>query len=197
MTTDVPTAHTASLIAQAIIHQKEKSAGLLDKEEEVQETHPIYKPVTVKMMQPSATGPTNFSVTPTQDPNQFMRTSSGKPIVSSEELEDAKTISPLSFVDKTAKDFAVQKTLEKLRSIGHQDTYPQPVPIGQKLAKPPVQEIEPLYKPTPVVMIPQHTSSNALVAPTPVVIQQTQAPQPKAMSPSAELEDPYMKQAQA
>jgi hypothetical protein len=59
-----------------------------------------------------------------------MRTSSGKPIVSSEELEDAKTISPLSFVDKTAKDFAVQKTLEKLRSIGHQDTYPQPVPIG-------------------------------------------------------------------
>jgi hypothetical protein len=46
-------------------------------------------------------------------------------------------------------------------------------------------------------MIPQHTSSNALVAPTPVVIQQTQAPQPKAMSPSAELEDPYMKQAQA
>lgn len=35
MSADVPTAHTASLIAQAIIHQKAKSAGLVDKEEEV------------------------------------------------------------------------------------------------------------------------------------------------------------------
>lgn len=122
-----------------------------------------------------------------------MKTTSGKPIVSSEELEDAKTISPLSFVDKTAKDFAVQKTLEKLRGGFHQDAYPQPVPIGEKLAKPPVQVIEPLYKPTPVVMIPQHnTPSQPLLPPTPVVVQQAPTPMPK---PASELEDPYLKQA--
>jgi hypothetical protein len=130
-----------------------------------------------------------------------MKSSSGKPIVSTEELEEAKTITPLSFVDKTAKDFAVQKTLEKLRGF-HQDTtaYPQPVPIAEKLAKPPVQVIEPLYKPTPVVMIPQHTASQPLLAPTPVVVQQMPAPVPEALhapqpiSATAELEDPYLKQ---
>lgn len=89
-----------------------------------------------------------------------MKTSTGKPIVSREELEEAKTITPLSFIDKTAKDFAVQKTLEKLRGVSHQENYPQPVPIGQKLAKPPVEVVEPLYKPTPVVMIPQHDSTS-------------------------------------
>lgn len=47
MTADVPSAHTASLIAKAITHQKMKQAGLGDKEEE--DEHPIYKPVTVKM----------------------------------------------------------------------------------------------------------------------------------------------------
>lgn len=61
MNTEMPTAHTASLIAQAIIHQKEKQAGIAKEEEE---THPIYQPVTVKMTQPTISGPTNFSVTP-------------------------------------------------------------------------------------------------------------------------------------
>ena len=50
-----------------------------------------------------------------------MRTAAGKSIVSKEELEDAKTITPLSSLDKTAKDYAVQKTLEKLKGGFHQD----------------------------------------------------------------------------
>lgn len=173
---------------------------MVDKEEE----HPIYKPVTVKMMQPSVTGPTNFSVTPTQDTeSQYMKTANGKQIVTSDELLDAKTITPLSNIDKISKDYAVQKTLDLLRASSHQDQYPQPVPIGQKLAKTQVQVIEPLYKPTPVVMIPQHSSSvisQPLLPPTPVVVQQTSAPvtvvvqAPQPVSPTAELEDPYLKQ---
>ena len=156
------------------------------------------------MMQPSVTGPTNFSVTPTQDTeSQYMKTANGKQIVTSDELLDAKTITPLSNIDKISKDYAVQKTLDLLRASSHQDQYPQPVPIGQKLAKPQVQLIEPLYKPTPVVMIPQHSSSvisQPLLPPTPVVVQQTSAPvnvvvqAPQPVSPTAELEDPYLKQ---
>jgi len=39
----------------------------------------------------------------------------GKRIVSSEELEESSHMTPLSNLDKTAKDYAVQQTLAKLR----------------------------------------------------------------------------------
>lgn len=116
----VSSATTANLIADAIMHQKQKALGI--EESPVAEVHPfsmglktstesIHDSLGVKEAIPIP------ALAPVSHLPELSNAIAVKPIVTKDELMESQNIKPLSLGEKSAKDTAVQKTLNLMRTM--------------------------------------------------------------------------------
>jgi hypothetical protein len=111
---------TANLIANAIMHQKQKAMGI--EESAPEEENDDYKPLSMNLKAKTQKIHESLGVkvsepAPVPALPELSNAIAVKPIVSKDELMESQNIKPLSQNDQAAKDAAVQKTLNLMRSM--------------------------------------------------------------------------------
>ena len=160
-----PPSQVANLISNAIVHQKQKEMGMDDSE---MEDHHAQMP-----------SPIGFSsrlsslMHEPEKPDFTISQSTGKPIVSQEEISDSKTMKPLGAFESQQKNNAVQKTLEAMKVQQHQQESPStfipgPSPNATPLQSEPIKQVQ---------------------VPVPKVVEQKPAPVEKKAPPAVEKDE--------
>ena len=105
---------TANLIANAIMHQHQKASGIEETPAESEET---YKPFSMGLKENTQKIHQSLGFQEAAPLPEFSNAIAVKPIVSKDELMESQNIKPMSLDDQSAKNNAVQKTLNLMRTM--------------------------------------------------------------------------------